>query len=244
MSALSLKQRKTAKCKTHLQPEFVLFYDDNIPEAWMDWLTQYLEESSEKSKYADGQTIQVGWILDRIKAEGDDLTIYEPDFESLPSKWNKSTSTTLSHIFLQRYVADSIGLTNELNFPSIRHSAIRCNQFPQDQPAFYITRCNPREDDPRDSGWFLGCLDSKHDHDNPENFALLSLYEAVMCNKFIVPYLALPVGVNVIEVGNPDGFEIAHGNDVLPPQQGSYLEKWLNDRRNRDTNFQRNSWNS
>ena len=225
-------------------PEFNLYFDEYVIDPWVEWFVDYLENSVQTEKYADEETMQVGWMINLIKSDDGALTIYEPDFKRIPVNWTKSVSTTLSHIFLQRYVADSIGLTERMNFPSYIQTAIRCNSFGGDPVGFCITRFEPSDTNRKDSGWFLGCLDPKHDHNSPQTLSLISLFEAATINKFIVPYLALPPQVNIIEIGDPNGFEIALGNDVLPIKEGSYLEKWLQDRRVRDAAFQRTVWNS
>jgi len=234
-----MKQRKTTECKLHGHAEFSLFFDDHIIDPWIDWLVDYLEQSVETEKYVDGETMQIGWMVNLIKRDGEDLTIYEPDFEAMPVNWIKSVSATLTHMFLQRYVADSVGLTEQMDFPRFNQTAICCNKFGKNGIGFLASRFAPSANNPEDSGWFLSCLEPTHDHNSAEILSLISLYEAATINKFIVPYLALPEQICVMETGNPDDFTIGMNDDELPIERESYLQRWLSDRRMRDANFDR-----
>jgi hypothetical protein len=239
-----VKQKNTTGCGKYGHSEFCLYFDDHIIDPWTKWFIDYLETSVQTEKYEDGQTLQVGWMINLIKREGNELTVCEPDFESMPVQWTKSVSRTLSHLFLQKYVAESVSLTQQLNFPRYIDTAIRCSEFGKSGVGFFINRLEPSPNNPRDSGWFLGCLNPEHDHNSRSNLSLVSLYEAATINKFIVPYLALPGLVNVIETGEPDQFHLALEDRELTILPGSYLELWLKDRKHRNMDFARSEWNS
>lgn len=237
-----MKERKTTKCKKHGHSEFKLSFDDYVIDPWIDWLVDYLEKSVKSENYEDGETMQIGWMVNLIKKENGDLTLCEPDFKKMPVHWVASVSATLSHLFLQKYVAESLGLEKKLDIPTLTNTAIRCNKFGKQGAKFFASRTEPSENNPDDSGWFLGCVDEKHDHNNPKTLSLISLYEAATINPSIVPYLSLPENVSVMETGDPREFEIGIDDELLSVKEGSYLDKWLDNRIERDPKFEANQW--
>lgn len=52
-----------------------------------------------------------------------------------------------------------------------------------------MSRSDPEQ---RSSGWFVGCNQAGHDHNNPKNLKSDSLYQIVRKCPMALPYLALP----------------------------------------------------
>ena len=85
-----------------------------------------------------------------------------------------------------------------------------------------------------DSGWFIGCEDLNHDHNNAENLSCISLYEAVLLYApILLFFLALPPGSMVIEKDNELQFfnnevQLEIGSDTfLEAAMGEWLTKCL-----------------
>jgi hypothetical protein len=127
---------------------------------------------------------------------------------------------TLLHLFLQKSVAESLDLVDEMNIPSLGQSAIACTQFGASEK-FVMDRALPKG---ADSGWFLGCADRTHDHQRVENLQRVSLYEAaVRRSDKIIQFLGLPTG---IYVGWNHGIPFfARGDQGLVIRPGSYLHR-------------------
>lgn len=53
-------------------------------------------------------------------------------------------------------------------------------------------------DGERDSGWFVGCLDDDHDHNDSDNLLCVSLYEAYTKQKGIQSFVTFPVGTMIV----------------------------------------------
>jgi hypothetical protein len=48
------------------------------------------------------------------------------------------------------------------------------------------------------SGWFVGCCDQEHDHDNPHELATVHLLHLVQRFPGLFPYVAMPVGTALL----------------------------------------------
>jgi hypothetical protein len=156
----------------------------------------------------------------QVRLDGDDLSIWEPDMRGLPIAWSESVSYTMAHLRIQKDVVESVLGPDELSFPSMRESAVICDQFGQGED-LVMERVEPAG---ADSGWFFGCREDGHDHNDAAELHRVSLYEAAIRHApQIIPYLALPPGI-LIGVG-PSGPTLFHQGEPLCPRPGSYLAK-------------------
>lgn len=214
---------KTTFCGKFGHPEFLIECDDFWANSGiLHWLTGWLEDSVQNGKvFLPDQTVQLGWSLLKVsKGVEGCLTFSEPDFSSFPIRFVPGVSKSLQHLFLQRSVTDSVGLTDKLDVPSLRMSAIICSRFSTAKP-FFFNRSEPVEND---SGWFFGCLDQTHNHSSIAELQRVSLYEAALRHGFaMVPYLGLPAGTDVLVDGRT--IEIYREQQPLPIQAGSYLAR-------------------
>jgi len=216
-----LLQRTTA-CQKHQHPEFQINYDPALVPVEDDvrWFLGWLEQSvSMGEKFSDGQTCQVGWAITEMRSGEDGvLCIWEPDIRQMPIAWVESVSHTLNQLRLQKDVCESVFTLAELSFPSMRQSAIICTKLGTTE-AVIMERSEPRGND---SGWFVGCRDEDHDHNNVGELKCVSLYEAaVRYQPRIIPFLALPPGV-LLSVGN-DAPAVFQNGQPLALKPGSYL---------------------
>jgi hypothetical protein len=193
---------RTTKCRGHGHPEFQITYDPALVPVENDvrWFIGWLEQSiAEGNRFSPGQTCQVGWTVTEVRhADGDSLSLWEPDMRTMPIVWSESVSKTLNNLRLQKDVVESVLSSSELLFPSMLQSAIICTRLGTDK-GLVMERSQPRG---TDSGWFCGCHAKDHDHNSVAELRRVSLYEAAeRYAPQIVPYLALPVGI-FISVSN------------------------------------------
>ncbi|WP_439621634.1 immunity protein Imm33 domain-containing protein [Gemmata sp.] len=212
---------RTSKCHRHGHPEFRLTFDTNaVPvDADVGWLIDWLETAvASGTRFAPNETCQIGWGTTLVRAhESGDLSLWEPDMRSVPFEWVESVSATLAHLRLQKDVAESVLREGDMAFPSMLTSAIVCARLGPNQD-IVLERVEPAG---ADSGWFCGCLQRDHDHNNARELRRVSLYEAAVRAPQIVPFLALPAGVLVAtDHGVPT---ILHGGKPLAFARGSYL---------------------
>lgn len=218
-----LTNKITSACHKHGHPEIELEFDSDFAlETDVAFFSKYLaDEVAKGTKYEPGQIIQIGWMMNRIDTNGQKLTLAEPDLAAFPIQFVRGVTNTFRHLRLQKSVAESVGLEAQLSFPSILESGIVCSQL-ADRADFVMDRSEPKE---RDSGWFLGCADPAHDHNNPQNLSRQSLYEIVLSKPECILFLALPAGSWILSYGGT--IEIRLKDEILPFKKNSFLDQFL-----------------
>lgn len=172
----------------------------------------------------EGQTVQVGWMMLSVVAGPEGLELHEPDMSGeTPINFIPGITRTLRDTMVQRYVTDSLGLTEYLDFPTLVQSVITCDRI-QPGGALFFTR--PDHQEGHASGWVCCCCDKSHDHNDPAALTLTSLYDLGCRHPILVEFLALPVGSAVILVPgqNPAFYYGDQALDILPD---SYLAAQL-----------------
>ena len=214
----------TSRCTRFDHPEFQISYDSALVPVAEDvaWLVRWLEDTVERgARYLPGQTIQVGWSLVQVREVNDGfLSLWEPDWATMPINWVESVSHALSHLRVQKDVVESFIPAVEMAFPSLQESAIICSRL-GDEGELVLDRFEPKG---HSSGWFFGCADVDHNHNDAAQLQVLSLYEvSVRRTSRVIPYLALPPGT-LIELcaGCPHVFQ---GDRPLAFAPGSYLAR-------------------
>jgi hypothetical protein len=122
-----------------------------------DWIDQ---RSASGEEFRDGHTVQIGWMVTRLRAVEGGLIVMEPDFRSFPVQWVDSVERTLMDQRRQVYALDSVGIDRlKADFPSLSQSAIACSRFAAGGD--WMASRTPAKD--RDSGCFFGCADGGHE---------------------------------------------------------------------------------
>jgi hypothetical protein len=195
-----------------------------VPQQHVEQFIQTLEGMVEGgSVFAPGQTLQVGWMITQVQRYDETrLTLFEPDMRSLPVKYVPGVTETLRQMMLQLFVIDSLGVTrNEMDIPSIRQSVVVCDRYLE---ASGVLLMRGKAQNKSDSGWFIGCLDKEHDHQNTQNLAKIPLYDAFLNRNAIQGWMAFPSGTLIaLQGGQPpqvfrDGKELM----ILPD---SFLDR-------------------
>lgn len=215
-------KRKWTKCPGCLQPNISINYDDDvIVEEDAEWFLDFLENSIKNgTKYKQGELIQIGWMIDKLAESMDgSLCINEPDMQHMPIKYIESVNNTLLNLRIQKALNESIGFEDQINFPNILQTAIVCINI-DDSEDKVLSR---EENEGNDSGWFMGCIDERHDHHNPDQLKRVSLYEIGMKHPELIQYLALPSKISMIYRSGTKP-EIYYKNMKAIIKRGSYLD--------------------
>lgn len=213
---------RTSTCHAYKHAEFRITYDPAIVpvEGDVRWLVGWLEQSVAHGKrFAPGQTCQLGWIVTEVRQGNDGhLSFWEPDMRVVPVAWTESVSNTLAHFRLQKDVVESVLSADALSYPSMCQSAIICSRLGQ-KDGLVMERSDSSG---TDSGWFFGCREDDHEHNEVAELQRVSVYEAAVRHApQIVPYLALPTGVLLgVNKGVPAIFQ---GGELLEFKPGSFL---------------------
>jgi hypothetical protein len=185
----------TTRCAPHKHSEFVLEANENVPESHLTDLAETIEEMVETgSVFKPEQTFQVGWMITKVVPfDKTRLTLVEPDMKAMPIRWVPGVSETLRQKMVQIYTLDSFSLREKMTPASARESMIVCTKYTAVD--FVMTRSEPNG---RDSGWFVGCFEQDHDHNDAKNLSCISLYEAYLNQRGIQKFLLFPVDSMVV----------------------------------------------
>jgi len=217
-----MKSVTTMRCAEHSHPEIRFEYDSaRALTADALWLADVVERQvAAGERYKEGDTFQVGWSWTRFRKEPDGLlSLEEPTMASMPIQWKAGVTRTLAHLRRQRDVVASVLAFDSLCFPSLMQSCLICTRVTAKDASVMMAREAPEGSD---SGWYIGCMDARHNHNDPKELKRVSLYEAIVSHvPHALDYLALPAGAKVIVgAGRPvirvDGKELAF-------HPGSYL---------------------
>ncbi|HEY4241715.1 MAG TPA: hypothetical protein VGM88_17960 [Kofleriaceae bacterium] len=214
-----MKVRKISKGTTEILVEYE---PRGAIETDVEWFCSTLETMLARgSKFKVGQTFGMGWaVLVFVDAGKGVLGLQELDGSGIEGKFAKGVTRSLTQLRLQKSVAESFGLENQLDFATQRQTAICCKKLDADK-AIVLSRDDPDEDS---SGWFFSCTAKNHDHDDEANLKVETLYELSCEFPRLMPYLALPVGVMILVDGDKIKAEDGEGNK-LAIKPGSLLDK-------------------
>lgn len=185
-----------------------------------EFLKTYFEDGIRAGViFKPDQLVQVGCMITRlVTVSSDELEVYEPDMKQMPIQFTGSADNTLVILRKQKSVNESLNLQNQIVFAPVNHYLITCSQYRQKD--FIMDR---GEVENNNTGWFIGCTDKDHDHNNIENLKRISVYEAMLAKPEIIELLALPPGTFVIK---SEINLIIYKDDIeLSVQQGSYLQQ-------------------
>jgi hypothetical protein len=156
-----------------------------------DWLLAFFDRQIQNGRvFADGETIQIGWLLGILKKKkkaNGDLELWEPLLQSIPVQWTLGANNIFRHLLLQRTVCELFGVTP--SFPSMRQSGVASPSFLNAKGEVTLSRDAVREND---SGWVF-----KESGYTGNEGQLHSLFEIGIYHSGVIPFLALPQGANV-----------------------------------------------
>jgi len=139
---------------------------------------------------------RIGWMLtDLVRTDAGYLQIHEPDFVHMPIRSVASLDRTFLHFASQVRMAEKLGFGDQLDLPTIAHACLVCGRYHEGE-RYVMERFAP--EGLRDSGWYIGCADASHDHNDAQNLRRISLYEACLQRPLLAAYVGLPVGVQVL----------------------------------------------
>jgi hypothetical protein len=228
--SVAMPTHRTTRCGAAGHREFTIQLTRQLPVPDLHrMLVDYFEGAVTRgTKFLPGQTVQVGWSTLRL-CERSDGTLGVEERELAPEPaWIESVDRALMDAWLQKEVASSVELLDELRFPR-QDEGVLVADCALEADAVLLTRI-PDDDLPEGfSGWALACAE---DHDHGERSVVPLL--AVAANQpGLVQFLALPHGTSVFVVyrEKPDAPagttriepHVFRDGDELVPRPGSYL---------------------
>jgi hypothetical protein len=187
------------------------------------WLTQTLERWVQGGRrFAVGETIQLGWTLLKLHdGEGDTLELLELAPGPAPISWGISVTTALADLRLHKDVCESYFGDGFISFPFIADECVVCTNVEMTDEIL-MDRVKSAGSD---SGWFIGCRDDGHDHQNPSSLVRISLHEAVRRCPGARMFVALPP--ETLVATGPAETALFHRAQRIAARPGSFVDQLL-----------------
>lgn len=214
-----MKSRTITKGKTQILVEYE---PRGAIESDVDWFCGTIEKMLAKgSVFKPGQTFGIGWAVLVFTDLGKGLLgLQELDGSGHEGRFSKGVTRALTALRLQKSIAESFGIEDQIEFATQRQTAICCNKLDEGK-AIVLSR---DDGDEESSGWFISCTQKNHDHDDDANLKVETLYELTCEFPRLLPYLALPTGVMLMIDGDKIKAEDGEGRR-LAIKPGSLLAK-------------------
>ena len=175
-------------------------------------LLRFLEDylRGQPKRLLPGQTLRYGWTLLRFVSDehqsggaGPDALLIEEEqhpFTNNEPSYVLGVARTLTLLHLQNEVMRRNRATGDSSHPSPVHTVITCTRVMPETIAHLRPIMAHRAWEPtsQESGWFIGCCDHEHDHNNPAELSTGHLYHLVVSFPGLFPYLAMPVGYQIL----------------------------------------------
>lgn len=157
-----------------------------------------------------GQTLSYGWNILRFVADEQNLSgvgsgmLLIEERQSVFSEEHPSyvpgVARTLALLHLQNETIRRNRVTGESIYPDASQRALICRRVtPETIHHLHPLKADRAwQPDGRESGWYIGCCDEDHDHDNPDELARIHLFHLAESFPALFPYLAMPVGTMLI----------------------------------------------
>jgi hypothetical protein len=217
----------TTRCKDHCHAEFVLEVDEHVvPSQHISRVIDTIEGMvAQGSTFTPGETFQIGWMITKVQQYDEGrLTLFEPDMRTFPMAFVPGVTETLRQMMLQLFSIDSLAVPRgDMEIPNVCQSAIACKKYASAK-SLLLSRDKPHS--PSDSGWFIGCLDEDHNHEDANQLVLISLFEAFLNQSQIQGWMAFPEKTLIVlqDSGAP---KIFMDGKELPIVPNSFLAKIL-----------------
>lgn len=185
--------------------------EQDVRDTLLTQLLEFLESYiTGKQKYIlPGQTLPYGWTVLRFVSdeqqvsgiESDVLLIQEKQYiSSRKNQYTSGVSCTMALLQLQHEAMQRNRVTGEAAYPSSSQLVIVCTRAMPEKIQYLRPLMVHRAWQPtmHRSGWFIGCCEHEHDHDNPHELASVHLSHIIERFPGLFPYVAMPVGTQLL----------------------------------------------
>jgi hypothetical protein len=184
------------------QKEFALLQTANLTEDGASRILKYIGDyvTASQKTIKTGETMRYGWSTIRFTPSSDGMYLSIEElanpFSPTSERYVLGAATALTILqeqdnTVRRNSGKSIG-----HHPHRSELAVICRHVtPKSQLLVFDRLKSTRQDD---SGWFVGCGNPNHDHNNVDELGRMHLVHLADVNPKIVAYLAMPEDSRVV----------------------------------------------
>ncbi len=169
-------------------------------ERVLRYIGDYIASSRQKIK--PGETMRYGWSTLRfVQDEGDaalSIEELEDPYSTTSDTFARGAAKAIQILRSQDEAVKRNGLSSPAHHPHRSERAVICRRLSPNAPwrVLVFDRIKARQAD--QSGWFVGCGSSTHDHNDVNELASLHLVYLSERDPRIVEYLAMPEDSRVV----------------------------------------------
>lgn len=192
----------------------------SAPAPIVEPITQWLAQASEG--FSAGQTVQLGATMLRVDTlPSGELTLMAPQPGSMPIVWQPDLGHAITMTARQRYAADSVGLTPQLDFVNPSGPCAISTHVGEAENILFS------REEPLENGvsWFVSCPGL--DPEDGSGLEVCSLYEAATRLSIFEVFWGLPIGAQVLL--QPRHVRVRFGEQELAIPPDSFLIQFMNE---------------
>lgn len=196
--------RSTTSCSRYGHREFELEVGD-LGDELTTSLVRYLEGAvSRGTRFEPGQTIQFGFQSLEVRDARDRLTLCARE---------RSLASVILATLRQKFIAESFGMSDALDFPHPREEAIACSRVRTLGHGAFVREAG---------GWRALCFDDRHDHDDVKELVPQSIHALAVAHPILELFVGMPVGTSV-HFDRSGVRSVFYGDAELTPEPGSFV---------------------
>jgi len=185
--------------------------------------------AKQPKRILEGQTMRYGWTMLRFVADqqnesglGTDRLLVEElrePFHAHEPVYVSGASCAIAVVALQDAAIQRNRMAADAEYPHRSQLALVCSRVTSEtigtlRPLIAHRAWQP---DIQNSGWFIGCGEDDHDHDDPDQLGQVHLLHLVTGFPGLLPYLALPVETMLV-------FEQGHAIIFRPGEEHGQVD--------------------
>jgi len=204
------------------QTEFVLLQSGGVSDDAAQRLLQYIGDyiTASGKIIQTSETMRYGWSTLRFGLGADNLLHIEEltdPFVHNANSYRPGAATALAILREQDAAVHRNNIPTVAHHPHRSEMVVICRHISPQSRIMVFDRIKATR--PDDSGWFVGCGDASHNHNDIKELARMHLVHIAEMNHKIVMYLAMPEDTRVVFEQNV-AIVFAPGQDEGHPDTG------------------------
>lgn len=164
------------------------------------YIGDYLAASGKRLQ--PGETIRYGWSTLRFAQMPPESYLFVSEladpFSSANDQYVPGAARAITIIAEQDSAVQRNGMVAPSHHPHRTETAVVCSRVAPGRPIRVLVFDRLKAVAPDDSGWFIGCGDKSHNHDDATELYRIFLVRLAELDPRIVYYLALPEGSRIV----------------------------------------------
>lgn len=184
------------------QYEFALDITDHVTDDTATQVLRYVTDyvATSGQKILPGETMRYGWSTLRFTQDGEWLVVEElaNPFATSADAYIRGAARSIAILTEQDAAVQRNAIPAAGHHPHRSELAVVCRRLAPDQPRTVMVFDRLKSQRTDDSGWFIGCGNQAHNHNDVNELARIHLVYVAELDPRVVYYLAMPEDTRVV----------------------------------------------